>query len=49
MRYGLHALLQCGAGIALVLGARGLSGMLHRVRYGDSSAPIARDAGESDE
>jgi len=48
VRNGLHALLQCAAGIALVLGARGLTGMLHRMRYGDPPAPPARDAGEPD-
>lgn len=48
VRNGLYALLQCAIGIALVLGARGLTGMLHRVRYGDPSAPAARDAGERD-
>ena len=35
---GLYWLLQLVAGVALVLGARGLTGLLHRIRHGDSRA-----------
>jgi hypothetical protein len=44
IRIGLYCLLQVGFGIALTLGARGLVGVLHRLRYGAStSQPEAPD------
>ncbi len=36
VRSGLYWLLQIAVGIALALGARGLTGVLHRLRHGDS-------------
>jgi hypothetical protein len=46
VRTGLHWLLQIAIGLALTLGARGLTGLLHRLRYGDSSVPerVAHDS-----
>lgn len=42
---GLYWLLQIVVGVALVFGARGLTGLLHRIRHGD---PRVRAGGEGD-
>lgn len=38
VKVGLYWLLQIAIGLVLVLGARGLAGLLHRLRYGAASA-----------